>query len=588
MKKNTLHVVAIIPARGGSVSVPLKNIKELNHRPLISYMVKAALAAKKVDRVIVSTDHEKIAELARQYGAEVPFKRPADISEDVPTEMVIQHAINYLEKKENYHVDIVVTLQATTPLVTGIDIDNAVSRLVEKDVDSVVSVADIHEYPWWMMRYQNNNFVPFMEQDIKGDITVRQNLPKLFIPNGGIYVTRRDVVMKESRIYGKRCEAYVMPKERSNDIDDILDFRIIESIIKDENEKSIKDIAIGRKVIGKDKDVFIIAEAGVNHNGSLKLAKKLVDAACEAGVDAVKFQTFKAENLVTKEGKLAAYQKKNIGKEISQQDMLKKLELSKEDFIELKRHCDRKGIIFLSTPHSGNEDVDFLDSIGMPAYKIGSGDLTNLPFLEYVAQKNKPVILSTGMANLDEIDDAISSVRKFNNQKIIVLHCTTNYPCKPSDVNLNAMKTIEEACGVLAGYSDHTEGIMTPLVAVSMGAAVIEKHFTLDKTMDGPDHKASLEPAELKEMANQIKNIHAMLGSHIKTPTASEKEIMLGVRKSLVAARDLKQGHVITKDDIAIKRPGTGIRPKLLESLIGKKIAKNIQKDKIIGQEDFK
>ena len=262
-------------------------------------------------------------------------------------------------------------------------------------------------------------------------------------------------------------------------------------------------IKIKNTLIAVGEPVFIIAEAGVNHNGNLNLAKKLVDVARDAGADAVKFQTFKAENVATANAPMAAYQKKNMGKEGSQLDMIRKLELSFQDFAALKGYCDKKGILFLSTPHSFDA-VDFLDPL-VPAYKIGSGDLTNIPLLEHVSQKNKPIILSTGMANIGEIEEAIKAIRGKGNNQIIVMHCTTSYPCPLKDVNLRAMGAIKKKFNVLVGYSDHTLGIEVPKLASQIGAVAIEKHFTIDKNLPGPDHKASLDPTELKEMVRAIK-----------------------------------------------------------------------------------
>ncbi len=317
-------------------------------------------------------------------------------------------------------------------------------------------------------------------------------------------------------------------------------------------------IKIGKKIIGEDKPCFIIAEAGVNHNGSLKLAKKLVAAAKEAGVDAIKFQVFRAENLVTEKTGMADYQKRNIGKKESQLEMLRKLELKHKDFKELKKYCDKKNIIFLSTPHSCQEDVDLIAELS-PAIKVGSGDLTNLPILKYIAEKSLPIILSTGMAYLEEIREAVETILPIN-KELILLHCTTNYPTPLNEVNLKAIQTLEKEFNLPVGYSDHTEDINVSLATVALGACIIEKHFTLDRNLPGPDHKASLEPQELKEMVEGIRNtetrltqkenpqniikeldIGEALGDGIKEPRPSEVEVAKVVRKSIVAAEDIKK-----------------------------------------------
>lgn len=351
-----------------------------------------------------------------------------------------------------------------------------------------------------------------------------------------------------------------------------------------------KVLKIENKLIGNDS-VFVIAEAGVNHNGSLILAKKLVDAAKEAGADSVKFQTFKSEELVTKEANMASYQEENTGKKESQLDMLKKLELSYKDFEELKKYCDKKKIMFLSTPHTESA-IDFLDRL-IPAFKIGSGDLTNLPLLENLAKRNKPIILSTGMGTLGEIREAVETIKKYND-KIILLHCITNYPCPKEEVNLRVMETIQKEFGCITGYSDHTEGIEVPIMAVYLGAKVIEKHFTLDKNMEGPDHKASLNPAELKLMIDKIRKNEKIeigeeiLGNGLKVPNKNEIETAKVVRKSVVAKINIPLDSVITEDMLIIKRPGTGINPKDIKKVIGKKTNKTFNQDELIKWNDLK
>ena len=343
-------------------------------------------------------------------------------------------------------------------------------------------------------------------------------------------------------------------------------------------------IRIGKRLIGEGEPCFIIAEAGVNHNGEIELAKKLIDVAKEAGADAVKFQTFKTENIVTKDADMAEYQKKNLRTIESQPDMLKKYELKEGDFLELKKYCDEKGIIFLSTPHT-EDAIDFLEKL-VPAFKIGSGDLNNLPFLEKIAKKGKPIILSTGMGTLEEVTDAVKAIKK--KDQLILLHCTTDYPCAEKDVNLKAMQTIKDKLHCLVGYSDHTLSLKVPVIAASLGAVVVEKHITLKKTDEGPDHKASLNPDEFKEMVKDIKenkkiNItEEILGTGIKKPTKKEEEIKKVVRKSIIAKTNIPKGTIITKNMLVIKRPGTGIEPKDINKVIGKRIKKDIEKDNII------
>jgi N,N'-diacetyllegionaminate synthase len=328
--------------------------------------------------------------------------------------------------------------------------------------------------------------------------------------------------------------------------------------------------------------VFVIAEAGVNHNGSLQLAKRLIDAAADAGVDAVKFQTWKTELIVTRAAKQAAYQVENTGIKESQFEMLKKLELTYDNFRELKTYCDKKNITFMSTPDE-IESAEFLSDL-QDVFKIGSGELTNLPYLRYIGQLGKELILSTGMADLGEIEDALDALMQAGTpkDKITVLHATTDYPCPIAEVNLRAMQTIRNAFGVKVGYSDHTEGIEVPIAAVAMGASVIEKHFTLDRTMEGPDHKASLEPNELKAMTHAIRKIEQALGNGIKKPGKSEAGNIPIVRKSIVAASTIKIGEPFTVDNITTKRPGSGISPMRWDEMLGKVAQRDYQSDELI------
>jgi N,N'-diacetyllegionaminate synthase len=329
--------------------------------------------------------------------------------------------------------------------------------------------------------------------------------------------------------------------------------------------------------------VFIIAEAGVNHNGSLKIAKALVDAAAQAGADAVKFQTFKASNLVSKSALKADYQKKSTESAETQHAMLERLELDELAHQSIIEHCKNKNIMFLSTPFDA-ESVDMLQNFGMPMYKIPSGEITNLPYLRHISRLGKEIILSTGMSNLDEIGDALD-VLEFEGTpraSITVLHATTEYPCPIEEVNLYAMLTIHKTFGVRVGYSDHTHGIEVPIAAVALGACIIEKHFTLDRSMDGPDHKASLEPDELNAMVKAIRNIEGALGDGIKRPMASEVKNKLVVRKSLVASRGIKAGEFFSPENISAKRPGTGISPMLWDEVIGKRACRDFLSDELI------
>lgn len=329
------------------------------------------------------------------------------------------------------------------------------------------------------------------------------------------------------------------------------------------------------------KRVFIIAEAGVNHNGDIDIAYKLIDKAVEAKVDAIKFQTFKSEMVVSKYAQQAEYQKKNTGVTESQLEMVKKLELSFKDFRKLKKYCDKKEIIFLSTPFD-LESIEFLNSLEIEIFKIPSGEITNLQYLIKIGQLGKGVILSTGMSNLGEIEKALDVLRKNGTDDITVLQCNTSYPTLMEDVNLRAMNTIKEAFKVNVGYSDHTLGIEVPIAAVAMGATVIEKHFTIDKNMKGPDHRASLNPDELLEMVRCIRNIEKAVGTGIKRPSKSEEKNIEVARKSIVAKCNIKKGEIFDEKNITVKRPGNGISPMKWDEILGKISNKDYVEDEMI------
>lgn len=324
--------------------------------------------------------------------------------------------------------------------------------------------------------------------------------------------------------------------------------------------------------------VKIIAEAGVNHNGDFVLAKKMVDAAAEAGADYIKFQTFIPRKLVSKFAQKADYQKETTGAEESQLEMLEKLVLTQENFRELAHYCGEKQIGFISTPFE-LESIDFLDSIAMDFWKLPSGEITNLPYLMKIGQTKKPVVMSTGMSTIKEVKDAVSILQKAGTTEITLLHCNTQYPTPMQDVNLRAMQTLKEQTQLPVGYSDHTKGIEVPVAAVAMGAAVIEKHFTLDKTMDGPDHKASLEPDELKAMVQAIRNIEQALGTGEKEPSPSEQKNISVVRKSIVAKCAIRKGETFTEENLTVKRPGKGISPMRWYEVIGQKAARDFAED---------
>jgi N,N'-diacetyllegionaminate synthase len=352
------------------------------------------------------------------------------------------------------------------------------------------------------------------------------------------------------------------------------------------SDTQLRSITIGDKQVGPGHSVFIIAEAGVNHNGDLEMARKLVEVAVAAGADAVKFQTFRAEAVASPNAPKAQYQIDTTGNSETQLEMLRRLELSPRAHHEIQELCRQSGIIFLSTPFD-EAAADLLAQLEVPAFKISSGDITNLPLLAHVARKGKPVILSTGMSDLDEVAEAVTAIQNEGSDQLILLHCVTNYPASATDINLRAMRTMTEAFGVPVGYSDHTTGIEIPMAAVALGACVIEKHFTLDRDLPGPDHRASLEPAELRAMIEGIRKVEAALGDGRKAPASSELDTARIARRSLVAVGDISAGSRIVREMIAAKRPGTGLPPAKLSLILGRTALVDITAGSMLALEMF-
>jgi N,N'-diacetyllegionaminate synthase len=346
----------------------------------------------------------------------------------------------------------------------------------------------------------------------------------------------------------------------------------------------IKEIDIGGRKVGTGHPCFIIAEAGVNHNGDPNVARKMVDAAVQSGADAIKFQTFKADRLTTLAAPKAEYQLHITDATESQYEMLCKLELPDESYGELMDYCTTRDILFMSTPFD-EESADLLADLGMLVFKTPSGELTNLPFLAHIARKDRPMIISTGMSCLGEVEAAVNAIEKIVNHNIVLLHCVSDYPANPKDVNLRAMQTMAKAFDLLVGYSDHTLGTEIALAAVVMGASVIEKHFTLDRSLTGPDHRASLEPDELKSLVSSIRIVESALGNGRKEPTACEKKTAAAARRSLVASRDLQVGSILTEEMISFKRPGTGLPISVKPYILGRTIRVPVKSGELLSLE---
>ena len=576
-----MRVLIVITARGGSKGFLDKNLRCVGGIPLVGRAVRVAAAARQYlggrCRVICSTDSPRIAEVARAWGAETPFLRPAELASDSAKSIdVVYHACEQCGGL----FDVVVLIQPTSPLVEVEDVLGVIETY-HRTQHIVVSVcACEHPVEWTYRLDADGRLHPVLAADF---LYQRQLCQTAYRLNGAIYAASPGELRTNSSFLAPETCGYVMPAERSIDIDSIADLQIADAIL---SARSVPEFEIGGRIIGPGRPCFIIAEAGVNHNGNVEQARRLIDAAVEAKVDAVKFQTFHAETLMTFETPKAAYQKESTGASESQLDMIKKLELPLKAFADLKRYCERRGIMFLSTPFDF-ESAEYLDSLGMAAIKIPSGEITNHPFLSHLAKMGKPLIVSTGMSHLAEIADAVQVLQESDVAGFAILHCVSNYPAAPANVNLLAMDTLARAFSVPVGYSDHVPDNAVALAAVARGACIIEKHFTLDRTLSGPDHRASIEPDELAALVRGIRIVESALGDGVKRPMTSEIDTANVARRSLVAATDLPAGVVLSNEMLTAKRPGTGISPARLSEVLGRTLCRAVPKDTLLTPEDM-
>jgi sialic acid synthase SpsE/CMP-N-acetylneuraminic acid synthetase len=534
-------------------------------RPLIAWTIAAARASQHITRVVVSTDDDEIAAYACSTGAEVPTMRPRELASDTTLSIdALIHMVDWLDAHENYRPELVVVLQPTSPLRTADDIDAAVTLLQNRGVDSVISVAPEMHPESWTSRLSDDGVLLDFGPDVEED-SARQNASGRYAQNGAVYVIRRDVLVAERTLYGKPTLAYVMPAERSLDVDERWQLTAADALLR---RRETNVIHVGDRTIGGSR-CFVIAELGVNHNGRVEVVEQLIDAAAAAGADAVKLQTWDTDELVTPDAPLADYQHQPGGAS-TQYELLKKLELPAAALGPLKARAEARHLEFFSTPDD-HGSADVLERLGVRLFKIGSAELTNIPLLQHIAAKRKPVILSTGMATLDEVEAAVRAIESAGNRSIALLHCVSAYPSLTEDSNLRAMHTLA-GFGHPVGFSDHTLGTTTAMAAVALGAAVIEKHLTLDKSLPGPDHRASLDPAEFREMVAAIRVVEGALGDGAKRPTAAELRMRAHVRRVIVAARPLRAGQVITEDDVVLRRANHGMAAAALATLVGRTV----------------
>ncbi len=568
-----MKILGLIPARGGSKGVPGKNIRPLGGVPLLGRAILSARESGALDRIEVSTDDPAIAKVAEEFGVPVPKLRPAELAQDGSALIdAALHLLDRLAKEEDYRPDAVMVLQPTSPFRSPETIRKAVA-LFERRGESVVSVTPSRFHPHWCYQVDGQGRLrPFI--DGLGTPAPRQQLPEAYALDGSVFIVSVDTLRRTRTFHAEPRQAIVVSAEEAADVDTPYDWAVVTGL------QAARAAAAGASTA----PVYIIAEAGVNHNGDLTLAKRLADAAKACGADAVKYQSFNAENLVSRRAQKAAYQKRSTGASESQLDMIKKLQLSDADTRALAEHCKAIGLTFLSTPFD-EASADLLDGLGVPLFKLPSGELTNKPLLQHVARKGKPLILSTGMSTLAEVAEAVGWLRAVSVAPLTVLHCLTEYPAPADQANLRAMDTLRETLGLPVGYSDHTPGIEVSVAAAARGAAVLEKHLTLDKTLPGPDQAASLDPAEFAALVKAVRSVSAALGDGVKRPVASELANRTVARRSVVAAKDLPAGHALTRGDLALKRPGDGIAPAQLERVLGRRLKKAVEADETLTWE---
>ena len=579
-----MSAVCLIPARGGS-----KGLRDKNLLPVggVSLVGRAVLAGREFARlaglrdlpIVVDTDSEAIAGEARRWGALVPFLRPPELAGDtVPT---AASSLAALERLESGGGDVgdVILLQPTSPLRSGSDILACWREYDAARSPSVVSLVGTEHQLEIALRSGPGGVVQW---HAGGETPARrQDSPAAYWPSGAVYVISLELLRRERRfIVPGVTRGVILPRERSVDVDTAEDLAEAEARLA---ARRTAPFTLGARTIGEGHPCFVIAEAGVNHNGDADLAHRLVDVAAGAGADAVKFQTFDPERLVSPLARKAEYQMANTGSSESQLEMLRRLVLAPEALAPLAAHAAERGLLFLSTPFD-EASTDLLEGLGMPAYKVPSGEVTNHPFVAHLATKGKPVLMSTGMSTLAEVAEAVQVVRENGDPPLALLHCVTNYPAAAADCNLRAIGAMRAAFGVPVGWSDHTAGIQVSLAAVAAGASLLEKHFTIDRGLPGPDHLSSLEPGELAALVTAVREIEAALGDGVKRPATSELANAAVVRRSLHASRPLRAGHVLAPADLIALRPGTGLPPALRDRLVGRKLRVGVERGEMLSE----
>lgn len=577
-----MRVLGLVTARGGSKGFPGKNLAPLAGRPLVMWAHRGLDLLR--DRrpgleLRLSTDAHEIAAAWPERDRPADL-RPAHLAGDEATSLsVVEYELDRM-RDAGRPCDAVLLLQPTSPLLTSDDL-NAMWARFEQGGESVIAAASLEHPVRWSFSLDRGGLVrPVLDWSD----APRQGEPPAFRPVGAYLCSARFLREHRAFIVPDQTAAVVVPPERAVDIDTPADLDIASALLT--RSRPAHRIDMGPKAIAEGEPAFIIAEAGVNHNGDADLARRLIDAAAESGADAVKFQTYVPALLTTRTATMAAYQRTNLGVERSQADMLAALRLDDRALPSLRAHAEARGLVFLSSPFD-IASARLLRELGVPALKIGSGELTNLPFLAELAGLGLPLLLSTGMATLDECEDAAGAVRNAGDPPVCWMHCVSAYPAPPDAMNLRAVQTLRQALGGPIGLSDHTMSPDLAPAAVALGAAVIEKHLTLDRGMAGPDHAASLEPIEFAEMVRRVRLVESALGTGVKGPAPCELDTITAARRSLVVTRDLPVGHMLTRDDLTTKRPATGLAPAMLDATVGRTLARACGADQTLTPGDL-
>ncbi|HVL53746.1 MAG TPA: N-acetylneuraminate synthase family protein [Vitreimonas sp.] len=569
------RVLFVIPARGGSRRIPGKNLRTVAGIPLVGWAVRTArLAARSLGGpehvVVCSTDDAGISAVARAWGADIVDRPPALASDEAPSVDVALHALDALEGGRG-PFRAVVLVQPTSPLSDPSDVRSAVERFDRGPAESVVSVAPSHPAAFHVVRDPGAGIRP-VEAAAAGHLLT-----------GAFYVVSPAALRRERAfVIPDRTLGFAVPPERSVDVDEPADLAVAEALAA---SRPIAPLRVAGRDLGGDDRVFVIAEGGVNHDGRVDLAHQLIDAAADAGADAVKFQTFDPDALVSAAAPTADYQRE-AGETGGQREMLRRLALPDDAWPGLQAHAADRGLVFLSTPFD-DASADLLDRLEVPAFKVGSGELTNLPFLERLADRGRPILLSTGMADMVEVAAAVDAIHGTGNPQLALLHCVSAYPARVEDANLRALVTMRSAFGLPTGWSDHTPGIDLPVAATALGAAIIEKHLTLDMTMPGPDHRTSLEPSTFAEMVRSIRSVGRALGGGEKRPVDAEVATAAVARRSLHWGRSLRAGDEVGEQDLVAVRPGTGVPPGRVRELVGRRAARPVTAGTIVDLEDL-